>query len=152
MSFGAGAPLTPVLNLLKKSLVKEVFTHEWERFDGRILLRKIWVHEQLRDLATHLSEGAFISHQVGCGDIERELHEANVVSYEEAVCGNTEGLLLLWQELRGTHCCSFWWFVPSSASFQVSSSERVKLYILVMLHLVIRLVKAIFFLLMVSQT
>jgi hypothetical protein len=67
-------------NLMKKSLVKEVVTYKFDGSGMKISRKEIWVHEQLRDLAIHLSEGAIISHQFASGDLERSLHEANVVS------------------------------------------------------------------------
>jgi hypothetical protein len=68
-------------NLLKKSLVKEVITHQYDNINYCWVARKeIWVHEQLRDLAKRLSKGAFLLHQVTSGDLESEFHGANVVS------------------------------------------------------------------------
>jgi hypothetical protein len=67
-------------NLLKKSLVRivstDTFPHETKR---------IWVHEQLRDLAKHLSRGVIIS-ELGVVQIEPD-----VVSTLQSFCIMVEG-------------------------------------------------------------
>jgi hypothetical protein len=71
-------------NLKKKSLVKERTSTELDDYGIYFQRTEIWVHEQLRDLATDLSRGAIVPHHLASGDLETALSEANVVSPEEA--------------------------------------------------------------------
>jgi hypothetical protein len=95
-------------NLLKKSLVKVVLTDKY-RFGRKVQTKRIWVHQQLRDLAKHLSRGVIIS---GRGVLQRE---PDVVSTLQTFYRIPEGYGFGCQESSETKPSSFTLFSRSSA-------------------------------------